>query len=440
MPAARSQYLLDLLAQVPDPRKRRGRRHALAGLLAVGIAAVIAGSRSFAAIGQWAADAGPEVLAALGAARGPAEESTFRRAFALVSADVLDRVLGAWLQTRAVQAGGRLVIAIDGKTVRGAKSKDGKAPHLVAALAHGIGAVLGQVAVDEKSNEIPAVRDLLKAFASLAGAVITIDAMHTQSDTAQVILGRGADYVMTVKANMPTLVPAAEEAALGRRPRGLGREHGPRPPGPPHHQGRAGAGLDRVRRRRPGRAAAPHRHEERQEDRRGRLPDHQRPRRRSRHPGRLGPRPLGDRKPSSPSKRDTTTFHDLAAAMRVWAKGLLGLEAAVELLIGHGTWLTRADFAAAALTSGRDGITGAAMMSVDFEAALAARRAGGLPCSSGEEQILALAASIAAGVPVALGDLVCGLDEDNAVRVAIAVLHAAGFGGRSVLVTRGSRR
>ena len=107
---------------------------------------------------------GPEALAVLGAARGPAEESTFRRAFALVSADVLDRVLGAWLHTRAVQAGGRLVIAIDGKTVRGAKDKTGKAPHLVAALAHGIGAVLGQVAVDEKSNEIPAVRELLKAF------------------------------------------------------------------------------------------------------------------------------------------------------------------------------------------------------------------------------------------------------------------------------------
>src|SRR6185295_18442584 len=62
-----------------------------------------------------------------------------------------------------------------------------------------------QVAVEEKSNEIPAVRELLKAFTDLAGAVVTIDAMHTQSDTAQVILGRGADYVMTVKGNMPTL-------------------------------------------------------------------------------------------------------------------------------------------------------------------------------------------------------------------------------------------
>jgi predicted transposase YbfD/YdcC len=205
IPAARSQYLLDLLAQVPDPRKRRGRRHPLAGLLAAGIAAVIAGSRSFAAIGQWAADAGPEVLAALGAARGPAEESTFRRAFALLDPCRLDQVLGAWLWTRAVQVKGRLVIAVDGKTVRGAKDKDGKAPHLVAALAHGIGAVLGQVAVAAKSNEIPAVRDLLKAFADLSAAVITIDALHTQHDTAQAILDRHADYVMTVKANMPTL-------------------------------------------------------------------------------------------------------------------------------------------------------------------------------------------------------------------------------------------
>src|SRR6185295_19195751 len=69
IPAARSQYLLDLLAQVPDPRKRRGRRHALAGLLAVGIAAVLAGSRSFAAIGQWAADVGPGRAGRAG--RGP---------------------------------------------------------------------------------------------------------------------------------------------------------------------------------------------------------------------------------------------------------------------------------------------------------------------------------------------------------------------------------
>ena len=219
IPAARSQYLLDLLAQVPDPRKKRGPPAPAGG--AAGRrdrGGRSPGRRSFAAIGQWAADAGPDVLAVLGAARGPAEESTFRRAFALVSADVLDRVLGAWLWTRAVQAGGRLVIAVDGKTVRGAKGKDGKAPHLVAALAHGIGAVLGQVAVDDKSNEIPAVRELLKAFADLAGAVLTIDAMHTQHDTAQLILSRGADYVMTVKANMPTLFKQLKKLPWARIP------------------------------------------------------------------------------------------------------------------------------------------------------------------------------------------------------------------------------
>ncbi len=65
-------FLLDLLARVPDPGKGRGRRHPLAGLLAIGIAAVIAGPGSFAAVGQWAADAGPEALVVLGAARGPA--------------------------------------------------------------------------------------------------------------------------------------------------------------------------------------------------------------------------------------------------------------------------------------------------------------------------------------------------------------------------------
>jgi DDE family transposase len=128
--AAARQYLLDLLAQLPDPRKRRGRRHWLAGLLAVGIVAVTAGSGSFAAIGQWAADAGAGVLAGLGAVRGPAGESTFRRALALISADVPGQVIGAWLHTRAAQAGGRLVIAVDGKARprRPERGKEGPAP------------------------------------------------------------------------------------------------------------------------------------------------------------------------------------------------------------------------------------------------------------------------------------------------------------------------
>jgi hypothetical protein len=85
---------------------------------------------------------------------------------------------------------GPLVIAVDGKAVCGAQNREEKAPHLVAALAHGIGAVLGQVAVDAKSNEIPAVRELLKAFTDLAGAVMTVDALHTQPGHQLAALGR----------------------------------------------------------------------------------------------------------------------------------------------------------------------------------------------------------------------------------------------------------
>lgn len=193
--------LVTLLGQVPDPRKRRGVRHPVAGLLAVAVSAVVAGAQGFTAIGEWARDAGGDVLARLGLST-PAEESTFRRLFAAIDPDVLDAVIGTWAATRAAVVGGRRVIAIDGKTVRGARTgaEAEAAPHLVAALAHGAGLVLGQVAVATKSNEIPAARQLLEHL-DLAGAVITMDAMHTQRETAARITAGGGDYVFTVKGN-----------------------------------------------------------------------------------------------------------------------------------------------------------------------------------------------------------------------------------------------
>lgn len=203
--ATRHEHLLDVLATVPDPRDRRGVRHPVRAVLAVGLAAVLAGARSFTAIGEWVAAAGPASLSELGVA-GTARpvESTIRRVFARLDGDVLDRVLGAFLWTRTADVGGRRVIAIDGKTVRGARTADKGAPHLVAALDHAAGAVLGQLAVGAKSNEIPSVRELLACF-DLTGAVVTVDAMHTQTDTAQVITAAGGDYVFTVKANTPSL-------------------------------------------------------------------------------------------------------------------------------------------------------------------------------------------------------------------------------------------
>jgi len=202
--------LVELLASVPDPRHPRGVRHSLPGLLAVAVAAVACGARSFAAIGQWVGELDADLLAALGIGRGKApSESAIRRAFTRLDAAKLDAVLGSWMWTRTRVVDQRRVIAIDGKTVRGARTHDTTAPHLVAAYDHGHGVVLGQLAVAAKSNEIPAVRTLLATF-DLAGVVVTVDAMHTQSDTAQLIVDGGGDYVFTVKGNQPKLYAACK--------------------------------------------------------------------------------------------------------------------------------------------------------------------------------------------------------------------------------------
>ncbi|MDR2377846.1 MAG: ISAs1 family transposase [Bifidobacteriaceae bacterium] len=98
--------------------------------------------------------------------------------------------------------------------MRGAKNGAAGAPHLVAALTHGSGLVVRQVRVDAKTDEIPAARDLLGLF-DLGGMVVTLDAMHTQTKTAEFITDRGADYVFMAKDNQPTL--KAQLAALAWR-------------------------------------------------------------------------------------------------------------------------------------------------------------------------------------------------------------------------------
>ena len=199
----RAGRLLDLLALMPDPRDPRGVRYPLAGVLAVAVTAVLAGARSFAAIGEWAADLSGAFRARIGLSAAP-DESTLRKLFARLDVDRLDRLLGTWLWTRTGVVDGRRVIALDGKSVRGAKRGDGSRPHLVAAFDHNTGTVLGQLAVTAKSNEIPCVRDLLACF-DLSGVVVSVDAMHTQTDTAATITDAGGDYVFTIKSNQPTL-------------------------------------------------------------------------------------------------------------------------------------------------------------------------------------------------------------------------------------------
>jgi hypothetical protein len=118
--------------------------------------------------------------------------------------------------------------------------------------------------------------------------------------------------------------------------------------------------------------------------------------------------------------------------LRVWAKGQFSTEAAAGLLIGHRSWLYRGDFLDIAVEFGWEAFSGQVMAVVDFEAAAGALEAGVLPCEGSEGQILRLAASIAAGVPVDLGGAVSGLDAASIGLVADAVLHAAGHLGLHV--------
>jgi predicted transposase YbfD/YdcC len=133
---------------------------------------------------------------------GIPDESTFFRVFTRVKPEELSACLYEWL-SEARESGGKL-INIDGKTIRGSAKGDKSAVHVVSAWAGDEEIMLGQLAVDEKSNEITAIPKLLDLF-DVKGATITIDAMGCQTGIAEKIAGKEAAYVLAVKDNQPTL-------------------------------------------------------------------------------------------------------------------------------------------------------------------------------------------------------------------------------------------
>lgn len=198
--------LVESFAATPDPRRPRGVRHPIATILSVAAAAVVAGARSWTAVHQWMADTDRDVLSQLGIDPEAVlpSESTIRRALAGMDADGLDAQLGAWMTLRVGDVAGRRVIAVDGKSMRGAV-RDGSRPHLLSVLDQHHGVVVGQQAVGEKSNEIPVLRELL-ATINITDVVVTADALHCQRESAAWIIEHGGHYVLTVKGNQPTIL------------------------------------------------------------------------------------------------------------------------------------------------------------------------------------------------------------------------------------------
>ena len=193
--------LLAALNTVPDPRKPRGVRHTLPGILAIAACAVIAGARSFVAIAEWAAAATPVGLAKLGVTGDAPSESTFRRTITKLNGNGLDLILGAWVALREVNPKELQVIAVDGKSVRGSATGGDRCRHLLAAFTHISGLVLGQLDVALKTNEIPMFSTLLDNL-ELLGVLVTADALHCQKDHAKYLVEqRGAHYLLTVKGN-----------------------------------------------------------------------------------------------------------------------------------------------------------------------------------------------------------------------------------------------
>lgn len=197
-------------ADLPDPRVERTRLHDLLDILAIALCAVIAGADGWDGMADFGRAKEAWFRRFLRLPNGIPCGDTFRRVLARLEPEAFGRCFTAWMRALAGSTEGKLV-ALDGKTMRRAFDTATGAPalHAVSAWAAENCLVLGQLAVDDDSNEIPALPKLI-GMLDLKGAVVTVDAMGCQVAVAEAVLGAGADYVMTCKGNQPTM---HEEAA-----------------------------------------------------------------------------------------------------------------------------------------------------------------------------------------------------------------------------------
>ena len=186
--------LTRLFEDMDDPRVVGRCSYPLVEVVLIGICAVLCGAETWTEVEEFGESKQEWLKQFLKLENGIPSHDTFRRVFSLLPAEAFEARFREWVQATFRAEVGQ-VIAIDGKTVRGAGLR---ALHLVSAWAHHSGLVLGQRKVDEKSNEITAIPQLLDDL-YLAGAIVTLDAMGTQTKIAQKIRDKRADYVLAVK-------------------------------------------------------------------------------------------------------------------------------------------------------------------------------------------------------------------------------------------------
>jgi len=201
---------LECFRRIEDPRLNRQKKHKLLDIIAVAVCATVAGADGWVAIARYGQSKEPWLRSFLGLENGIPSHDTFGRVFGLLDPAEFQAAFLDWV--RAIQGRIEGVVAIDGKTARGShdRANGKKAIHIVSAWAVENGVSLGQVKVDDKSNEITAIPELLRMI-ELDGCLVTIDAMGCQRDIAQDILDAGGDYLLAVKGNQGTLAEDVEQ-------------------------------------------------------------------------------------------------------------------------------------------------------------------------------------------------------------------------------------
>lgn len=201
-----SYRLLDILAEVLDPRHKKGKRHPLAAILALIVIGLIANHKGYTSIATWARSQ-PQLAKALGFrnAKTPCA-ATIHNLLKRLDVVHLEAVLTKWVFSKLEDFQGLKTkdlhgVAIDGKELCGSENPEtGYRTHLLSAVSHELGITLAQVAVSRKTNEIPISTQLLKAF-DVVGKVVTTDALLTQRTFCQEVLEQQADYALPVKEN-----------------------------------------------------------------------------------------------------------------------------------------------------------------------------------------------------------------------------------------------
>ena len=222
--------LTTAFAEVPDPRVERTRWHNLTDILVIALCAVLCGAEAFTDMEDWGHAKEAWLRERLALPHGIPSHDTFNRVFARLDPDAFTTCFLRWVEALRQPTQGQIV-ALDGKTLRHSFDRAGGrgAIHVVSAWAAANRLVLGQVKVDEKSNEITALPALL-ALLDVQGCIVTIDAMGCQKEIAAQIVAQQGDYVLALKGNQGTLFEDVQlfldDVAAGHLPAVACQEHG----------------------------------------------------------------------------------------------------------------------------------------------------------------------------------------------------------------------